>query len=81
MTQFNRLVLTASPKTSGKSLSTFVDAAPTSNELVERLSNRLVHHGISQHARPLGSRSLVYFLTIGGAQDDRGKWLVGGGQI
>jgi hypothetical protein len=70
-----------SPKTAGKSPSTFVDAALPLHERGKRLSNRLVRHGISQHARPLGSRSLVYFLTIGGAQDDRGKWLVGGGQI
>jgi hypothetical protein len=62
MTQFNRLVLTASPKTTRKSLSTFVDAALPLDERGKRFGARLVLRCITEHARPLGSRPLVDFL-------------------
>jgi hypothetical protein len=79
--QFHASVWTASPETSSKSRSTFVDATLPLNERGKRFAVRFVFRGVPQHTRPLGSSSLVYFLTISGAQDDRGKWFVGGWQV
>jgi hypothetical protein len=72
---------TASPDATGKSRSTFVDAALALNEGGKRFGTRLVLHRISQHARPLRSCSLVDLLTISGAQNDRGKRFVDSWQV
>jgi len=66
-----------STETTAKSRSTFVDATLPPDERGKRLRTRLVLRYIPQHARPLRSCSLVDFLTISGAQDDRGEWFNG----
>jgi hypothetical protein len=69
------------PEAAGKSLRTLVDATLPLNELSKRFRSRFVLCRIPEHARPLGPRSLVYFLMISGAQDDRGERLVSSWQI
>jgi hypothetical protein len=76
-----RSVSTTSPQATGKSRSTFVDATLALNERGKRFGICLELRGVPHHARPFRSRPLVHFLTISGAQDDRGKWFVGSWQV
>jgi hypothetical protein len=36
---------------------------------------------VTEHARPLGSRPLVYFLTSSGSENDGGKRFIGSQQV
>jgi hypothetical protein len=66
----------ASSKAPSKSRSTFVDPTFAANERGKRFTMRFVFGTVTHHARPLRSCSLVDFLTISGAQNDRGKRFV-----
>jgi hypothetical protein len=66
-----------SPKVTGKSLRTFVDPTFAANERGKRFTMQFVFRTVTEHARPLGSRSFVRFLPIGGAQDKGGERLNG----
>jgi hypothetical protein len=66
-----------STEATGKSRSTSIDAAFPPNERGKRFDVRLALRCIPQHARPLGSRSLIDFLTISGGENDGGERFVG----
>jgi hypothetical protein len=53
-----RSVSIASPETTGKSPSTFINATLAPDECGKWLRTRLVLYCVPHHARPLGSRSL-----------------------
>jgi selenium binding protein SBP56 len=78
---FSASASTASHDATSKSRSTCVDASLPPDECDQGFSIRFVLRSVSQHARPLRSCSLVDFLTIGGAQDDRSEWFLGSRQI
>jgi hypothetical protein len=54
---------------------------PMPNKRGKRFSICLELRCISQHARPLGSRSLVDFLAISGRENDGGERFFAGWQI
>ena len=68
-------------ETSGKSRSTFVDAALALDERRKRLCSWLVLPRILQRTRPLGSGSPVDLLGISGSENDGRKWVVSRRQI
>src|SRR5438093_12823354 len=70
-----RSASTASPET-GKPRGTFVDATLPPDERGKRFTMRFVFGTVTEHARPLGPRSLVNFCWIGGAADNCGKRLI-----
>ena len=71
-----RWTATAPPKTSGKSVSAFVDAALAPDERGKRIRTRLVLRCVPQRARPFRPRSPVHFLRIRCAKDDGRERLV-----
>ena len=76
-----RRAATASPQTRAKSLRTLVDATLAPDERGQRLSVRLVLRRVPQHARPLGSCSLIDLCGSAVSENDGGKRLVGGCQV
>jgi hypothetical protein len=76
-----RWTATASPETTRKSPSTFVDAAFPLNKRGKRFGARLVLRSVPQQARPLGSGPFVDLLSISGRENDGGEWFVGSWQV
>jgi hypothetical protein len=70
-----------SPKASRKPRRTLVDPTFAANERGKRFTMQFVFGTVTEHARPLGSCSLLDLSGIGGAADDRGERFVGSWQI